>query len=529
MVLLNICQEFFEKNRGTVTAYITLSALFFIFSVILFPIFISKISTFLEKYRPLILLLFGITIAAFGISMFATKMYIEHNLFPNFTKHVRTELIRRYLNKHKTDFKDSSVSADIQKVLDITDNSLKIMTWIINTLFPVCILTIILTVYLLIVSPILGILNFLSSTVMYIYFKKQFTQLVTRYVEVYEHKTKMTTRLDNTYSNLLNVYLNNQIDETIKETHHIEDECVAFSKTYSNTLRRFTTIFRVILFTFFAISIIYLYFTTDKTTFYSTVFILGMYNTRIDGTIDELTLNVNKVVNIQRDADNFMSEKVDYQPTTFISGNIQIKDISFGYDQKRTLFDNFSMEIKQGERVGIIGKTGSGKSTLLKLLLRLHKPNKGSILIDGKDIKTIDPDDLRRNMYYVNQRTALFHDTILNNMKYGTDATDEEVLHLLSRYELSSVFPDDNQLSTMVISNGSNISLGMQKVIFLVRAVLRNPSVYLIDEPLTSIDAETRHAVCRLLDEKTKGKTVVIITHDTEGLEAMLDRIQTLD
>ena len=119
----------------------------------------------------------------------------------------------------------------------------------------------------------------------------------------------------------------------------------------------------------------------------------------------------------------------------------------------------------------------------------------------------------------------LFNDTLLNNLRYGTMCTEEEVVAMLKKYDLESVFNQrgDDWLYTPVETNGSNISMGMQKVIFLVRGMLHKAPLYLIDEPFTSIDAHSRSKVLRLMAEETRGKTVLIITHDHEGLDQLLD------
>ena len=115
---------------------------------------------------------------------------------------------------------------------------------------------------------------------------------------------------------------------------------------------------------------------------------------------------------------------------------------------------------------------------------------------------------------------------ILNNMRYGNDATDEEVLRVLLDYDLLKVFgPDVTALDKVVEKNGANISMGMQKTIFLVRGVLKDCSVFVFDEPFSGIDQRTRESVLRMIDERTKGKTVLVITHDRAGLETILDKM----
>jgi ATP-binding cassette subfamily B protein len=157
----------------------------------------------------------------------------------------------------------------------------------------------------------------------------------------------------------------------------------------------------------------------------------------------------------------------------------------------------------------------------MKLLLGFYKPQEGKILLDGKNINTINPSDLRKNINYINQKTLLFKDSILNNMKYGNNKTDSDVINFLKKYNLLYIFKDckkspDTCLNNIIEINGTNISLGMQKIIFLVRGIMKQTPVYVFDEPLTSIDPSTRQNVINMIDKETKGKTVIIITHDNE-------------
>jgi ABC-type multidrug transport system fused ATPase/permease subunit len=227
----------------------------------------------------------------------------------------------------------------------------------------------------------------------------------------------------------------------------------------------------------------------------------------------------------------FSNTREKYIPQ--FQGNIVFDHVSFRYDNKsKYILDDFSLNIKKGERIGIMGQTGKGKSTIIKLLLQFYKPDKGTIYLDGMNSNDINVDDIRKNINYINQKTVLFNDTIIANMKYGNDSTDKDIISLLLEYDLLHVFTKDKDenkntdiLSTMVEKNGANISTGMQKVIFIVRGVLKKCKVIIFDEPFSGIDQDTRQNVLRLIDEKTKGKTTIVITHDFGGLENILDNI----
>jgi ATP-binding cassette subfamily B protein len=213
-----------------------------------------------------------------------------------------------------------------------------------------------------------------------------------------------------------------------------------------------------------------------------------------------------------------------------INGNISFQNINFSYIKDKMILDNFNMNIKMGERVAIIAPSGNGKTTIMKLLLKFYKPQQGMILLDNININDINTKHLRKTVNYINQKTILFNDTIINNMKYGNEKSDTEIYNLLQYYDLLSLFNNNiNELQKIVEINGTNISMGLQKIIFLVRGILKTDcSIYIFDEPLTSLDMNTRKKVMRMINEIVSDKTTIIITHDIE-IKQIVNRIINLN
>lgn len=213
---------------------------------------------------------------------------------------------------------------------------------------------------------------------------------------------------------------------------------------------------------------------------------------------------------------NIKDNKQDSQKIK-ITGDIIFRNIYFKYPKSQSyILNNLSFKISSGHRLGIIGRSGSGKTTIMKLLIKLYSVDSGTILIDGKDIDSFNIDHLRKSINYVNQKTTLYNDTILYNIQYGNNETREKILKIIEKYQITVFDSLNSGIDTNVGLLGSNISLGMQKMIILLRGILREGNIIIFDEPLTSLDPDTRKKVLKMIKEECSQKTVLVITHDME-------------
>jgi ABC-type bacteriocin/lantibiotic exporter with double-glycine peptidase domain len=172
-----------------------------------------------------------------------------------------------------------------------------------------------------------------------------------------------------------------------------------------------------------------------------------------------------------------------------------------------------------------VGRAGSGKTTLMRILVGLHKPNSGSVIVGSQDISKISKKDLRDQVNYVNQRTAMFNGDVVFNMKYANNKSEKEITALLEKYKLTSVFSKlEKGIHNDVGVNGGQLSGGMQKVTMLVRGICRSGNIVIFDEPLASLDEHTGEKVMNMILTECKNKTLIIITHDKKILPYM-DRV----
>jgi len=198
-----------------------------------------------------------------------------------------------------------------------------------------------------------------------------------------------------------------------------------------------------------------------------------------------------------------------------LQGDVEFQDVSFRYGTRQLVLDGVSITMKQGEKVAFVGESGSGKTTLAKLLLNLYSPEKGEILIDGKNIKDIRIDALRERIAYVPQETFLFSGTIMENLMLGlVDATPEDVLEaakMAQAHDFINALP--LRYETMLEENGANLSGGQRQRLAITRAILKKPDILILDEATSNLDSITERAIEKTIDEYAKGITTIIIAH----------------
>lgn len=214
-------------------------------------------------------------------------------------------------------------------------------------------------------------------------------------------------------------------------------------------------------------------------------------------------------------------------------GSIEFKNIFFNFgkgdEQNKPVFTNLSLRIEAGEKVALIGPSGAGKSTFVKLLLRLHDIKSGEILIDSQNIKYVTQESLRENISLVPQDPALFHRTLMENIRYGRrTATDEEVMEA-SRLAHCDVFIKDfpQKYETYVGERGVKLSGGERQRVAIARALLKNAPILVLDEATSSLDSHSESLIQDALGTLMKGKTTIVIAHRLSTIRKM-DRIIVL-
>ena len=198
-----------------------------------------------------------------------------------------------------------------------------------------------------------------------------------------------------------------------------------------------------------------------------------------------------------------------------IKGDVAFKDVSFGYNEDKIIINDFTATIKAGQRVAIVGPTGAGKTTIVKLLMRFYDINKGSIMIDGHDIRDFNRNDLRDLFGMVLQETWLYNGSIMENIRYGKlTASDEDVIEAIKAAHANhfiEALPDGYNME--LNEEASNISQGQKQLLTIARAILADPKILILDEATSSVDTRTEVLIQKAMDNLMKGRTSFIIAH----------------
>ena len=201
--------------------------------------------------------------------------------------------------------------------------------------------------------------------------------------------------------------------------------------------------------------------------------------------------------------------------TSKLKGNVEFKNVKFGYDEDKIIIKDFNASVKEGQKIAIVGPTGAGKTTMVKLLMRFYDVNSGEILVDGHNIKDFKRGDLRKMFGMVLQDTWLFGGTVKENIKYGNpEASDSEVIEAAKAAHVHHFIKTlPKGYNSILNEESSNVSAGQKQLLTIARVILADPKILILDEATSSIDTRTEIQIQSAMDNLMKGRTSFIIAH----------------
>lgn len=517
--------EYYSKNKIMIIFLIVISLLFIISESILAPYFISQILNNLKNYKKYFLHALILYIIIF--ILFYVKKKNEKDLFSDLITIPRERLYTGIIDKYSENYKSLKMGNTTSKINNITNEFRNYYQFLIVDVLPNIVVMFLLSCVMCYLNLNIGLVLFCCGILFVILIMNYKSKIYKIKNEGENYFYKINNNLIDIYESLMNTYLNNSEKEE-------KEKIINDQKMYNYFINERTKVENSLAFSLYSLTIITLFISLFYSLKYiknikeKTLIILFLIYYVTSAVI--ITKNVPFILQLYgavvfniHFVQDLLNETIFQEMTDLKNGRIEFKNINFSYSNKNLILKNLNLKIESNKKIGIIGRSGSGKSTLSKLLLKFYKYD-GEILIDNKNIKNINTSYLRSKILYCNQRTMLYDRTVIENIKYGNSATNDEILDILKNYELLEIF---NGLKNSIYSDsgvhGTELSLGMQKVVIILRTILKVNGclIVIFDEPLAGLDEKTRKKIIRLINDYCKSKTVIVITHDKEILPYM--------
>ncbi|MGX2954138.1 ABC transporter ATP-binding protein [Shewanella sp. JL219SE-S6] len=358
-------------------------------------------------------------------------------------------------------------------------------------------------------------------------------------------RSTMTGRIVDSYTNIATVKL---FSHTQQEAEYAQSSMKTFLDTVHRQMRLVTGINVSVqllnYFLAFSVATVSIWLWSDSAISVGAIAIAVSLALRLNGMSQWIMWEISSLFeNIGTVADGMSTlskptrilDAEDAKAILVEQGQIDFDKVSFHYGEQSGVLEGLDLQIKPGEKVGLVGRSGAGKSTLVNLLMRFHDVEKGKILIDGQDIRKVTQDSLRSQIGMVTQDTSLLHRSIRENILYGRpDATEEELEQAIIKAQASEFIasltdPSGNTgLDAQVGERGVKLSGGQRQRIAIARVLLKDAPILILDEATSALDSEVEAAIQESLYQLMEGKTVIAIAHRLSTIAAM-DRLIVLD
>lgn len=474
------------------------------------------------------------------------SLLVHQTLLGNYPMSVRwlahRYLLKQSLNFYQDDFAGRVATKVMQTSLAVRETVMKTMDVFVyvSVYFTAMVFLLAQADWRLMIPMVVWLISYISIQ---IYFVPKLKQVASEQADA---RSTMTGRIVDSYTNIATVKL---FSHSKRETEYAEEGMKGFLGTVHRQMRLVTGFDVAVEVTnyllVFAIGAMSIYLWMDNSITVGAIAIAIALALRINGMsmwimweVGALFENMGTVV----DGMKTLSKPIDIQdkpnakPIVVEQGGIEFDDVSFHYgDKTKGVISHLNLNIKPGEKVGLVGRSGAGKSTLVNLLLRFHDVESGKIKIDGQVISDVTQDSLRAEIGMVTQDTSLLHRSIRDNILYGNpDASEEALVRATTQaqaHEFIETLSDpfgNTGYDAQVGERGVKLSGGQRQRIAISRVLLKDAPLLILDEATSALDSEVEAAIQESLNELMQGKTVIAIAHRLSTI-AQMDRLIVLD
>ena len=470
----------------------------------------------------------------------AISNLLYSRVLPKFNSYTRVRIIDEIITRYQTNFKDLLVGDTITKLIKAPWVLEDIFHELESFVFSNSLVVITSFFYLYRHNNILGFLYLISMVVIFslcILFSKSCTDVVKKAEKIFDESHE---EIEDMLSNLISVYTSDKNKFEKERVEYLSKGIYKSEQNYYKCFNKYRLLYSFVFIIIFAILNIYsikIYYEKKiNVEALSAIIIINYsllstfmtvyYQTRrfidLKGRLSILTTYLDNLPNL----DNKSSKEL-VKPNKV---DIKIRNLGFYYIKNKYILKNISLDIKQNEKIALIGEIGSGKSTIGKLLVKLFSYDEGSIKINNIELSELSIKSLRKIITYIPQHPKLFNRSLYSNITYGvSNIKREKVIQLINTINIDSIrskFLDN--LDKPVGKYGNNLSGGQRQIVWLLRSVLQESNVIILDEPTSSLDESNKKIVMEFINNASKNKTLILITHDNDLLK-LVDRTIKLD
>ncbi|CAG22128.1 ABC transporter ATP-binding protein [Photobacterium profundum] len=551
--LFAFCRHYTKGFELPLIAMSLLSAVIAVVEVSLFG-FMGQLVDWLTQHNPdtfiaeeggKLIVMSLIVLVVVPSLVFLHSLLLHQALLGNYPMAIRW-LAHRYLLKqsvsfYQNDFAGRIATKVMQTSLSVRETVMKLLDVLvyISVYFTAMVVLIAQSDYRLMIPMLLWLAAYVGIQLYFV------PKLKTVSTEQADARSTMTGRIVDSYTNIQTVKLFSHSD---RETEYAEQGMKGFLDTVHRQMRLVTGLnINVEIINYllvFSIAGLAIWLWTISAVTIGAIAVAVSLALRINGMskwimweIGGLFENIGTVIDGMRTLSKpvDITDKKDAPTLAVNNGGIHFDDVNFHYGEKSGVIEKLNLNIKPGEKVGLVGRSGAGKSTMVNLLMRFHDVESGSISIDGQNIAHVTQDSLRAQIGMVTQDTSLLHRSIRENIMYGNpNATEEQLLAATKQahaHEFIGSLSDpygNTGYDAQVGERGVKLSGGQRQRIAISRVLLKNAPILLLDEATSALDSEVEAAIQESLYELMQGKTVIAIAHRLSTIAAM-DRLIVLD
>ena len=546
MYTINLIKPFLESNKSILIIYLIFGLLSHPLESIVIPELFGSFFAEVKSNSNINYSTFFYKVIFFTLFVnicYSIMGYLDSIIIPKFNEYIVNHIYKKLLLYYQNSYDDLELGKIISRLNTLPNIIRELTTDLFSWLLPRILSIIVINIYLFYIDPKLAMISSGLFIILLVYNFMSYNTCIKISEDRYKKFEDRAEETQDKLSNLFAIYSSGNVKEEIKNYEKIN---TSYRRSYtksilcSSKIKFVNNLVQCLIFVILNGLIIY-NFKNNKITFAKMIslnMIVGFYLQCISSVMTSLPDYTNHV-GIIKSVDEFLGmleHKEDNRESMVITkGDISIKNLSFAYDNKNEIFNNFSLNIKHGEKIGILGESGNGKSTLIKLIMGYFKSPNNSIFIDGKDINNHNSESIRKQITYINQNTKLFNETIYNNIKYGNNLTNEQIDELINKFKLNTIFLNlDNGFNTNVGVNGDKLSGGQKQIIQLLRAFGQNSKnttqnkIIILDEPTASVDPKTKDIIIEIINYFSVNSTLILVTHDVSNLKMVNRYIKIL-